>query len=107
VDKLHAFGATKVKTGETAAFAKDTASNVADAAKDQAPEAGDVVSAKAGEASSYVSEKASQVQEAVAETKGTLVERVQLLENRFTAYMESNDKALSIIQSKLAHIDMS
>lgn len=41
------------------------------------------------------------------ETKGTLVERVQLLENRFTAYMESNDKALSIIQSKLAHIDTS
>jgi hypothetical protein len=36
-----------------------------------------------------------------------LVERVQLLENRFTAYMESNDKALSIIQSKLAHIDTS
>jgi hypothetical protein len=41
------------------------------------------------------------------ETKGTLVERVQLLENRFTAYMEGNDKALSIIQSKLAHIDTS
>jgi hypothetical protein len=68
VDKLHAFGATKVKAGETAAFAKDTASDVADTAKDHASETGDVASAKAGEASSYVSEKASQAQEAAAET---------------------------------------
>jgi hypothetical protein len=68
VDKLHAFGATIVKAGETAASAKDTASDVADAAKDQASEAGDVASAKAGEAGSYVNESKSKAEDAVAET---------------------------------------
>jgi hypothetical protein len=63
VDKLHAFGATKVKAGKTAASAKDTASDVADAAKDQASEAGDVASTKAGDAGSYVNESKSKAED--------------------------------------------
>ncbi|KAG0504959.1 hypothetical protein M758_N007300 [Ceratodon purpureus] len=39
------------------------------------------------------------------EEKGTLVERVQALEDRLAEYMERYDKDLSSIQSKLAHIN--
>ncbi|KAG0587862.1 hypothetical protein KC19_2G197100 [Ceratodon purpureus] len=39
------------------------------------------------------------------EAKGTLVERVQALEDRLDEYMERYDKDLSSIQSKLAHIN--
>jgi hypothetical protein len=68
VDKLHAFGATKVKAGETAVTAKDTVADVAGAAKGKAYEAEDVASAKAGEAGSYVNECKSKAEDAAAET---------------------------------------
>jgi hypothetical protein len=68
VDKLHAFGATKVKAGETPATAKDTVADVAGAAEGKAYEAEDVASAKAGEAGSYVNESKSKAEDAAAET---------------------------------------
>jgi hypothetical protein len=96
----------KLAGGLTAAQAKDQSASVLQTAGEKVKQAASATS-DAAEKTKDTTGKASQVQEAVAETKGTLVERLQLLENRFTADMESNAKALSIIQSKLAHIDTS